>query len=79
MRLLLFSGLLLIVLWLPVWVLVLYCLWYVYQYFAWELILVASFIDAYFGGMVAPYYTLAAVTLVVGVEWVRPYLALKVY
>ena len=79
MRILLFLGLVLVVLWLPVWVLALYCLWYAYLYFAWDVILLASFVDAYFGSTLLPYYTLVATTLVIAVEWIRPSLALKVY
>lgn len=78
MRILLFTILILCIIWLPFWVLVPYCVWYAYRYFAWELIVLASFIDAYFGGTVTPYYSLAASMLVLCIEWVRPSLAFTV-
>lgn len=79
MRLLAFLILIFVIVWLPWWVLLLYCCWYAGRFFAIELLLVAACLDVYFGVAGIPYYTLSATGLVLSIELARPYLTQKVY
>ena len=58
------------------WLLLPFAILHAFSWFAFELIIIAAAIDAYFGVLyVAPYYTISALGLVVLAEWVKPRLS----
>ncbi len=73
-RLILFVGLCVIALVAPTAVLAVCALAYALRYTAYELILVAATIDAYYGlgFTIVPYYTIVTCVCLVLVEWIKP-------
>lgn len=62
---------------LPGWVLLPFALAYAFFFRAYELLVLAACIDAYFGiAAHLPYYTICTLIMLVSVEWLKPYLAL---
>lgn len=59
------------------WLLLPFVLLHAFAWFAVELVVIAALIDAYFGILhPVPYYTLAAVVIVVLAEWLKPQLSM---
>lgn len=74
-RSLFFIILLFIAVGLPWWVLLVCVLLYIARYTAYELIILALFLDTLYGlgtPMNIPYYTIAVSLLMIVVEWIKP-------
>jgi hypothetical protein len=56
----------------PVPVFVVLLIVYMYRYTAYELIVIAACIDAFFGWSVVPYYLVGTTVAIVLMEWVKP-------
>jgi len=72
LRLFLFAALMLLSVFAPVWILAACALAYALRFTAYELLVLAACIDAYYGGSSAlPYYTLVTAALLLAVEYIK--------
>jgi len=73
-RLILFAGLCIVALIAPTGILAVCALAYALRYTAYELLLIAAAIDAYYGlgFTIVPYYTIVSCVCLIFIEWIKP-------
>ena len=73
LRISLFTCMAVLTVFAPVWLLAVCAFLYALRFTAYELLVLAACIDAYYGGFVAiPYYTLVAALTLLIVEYIKP-------